>query len=59
MHIGSGVDYSHLQEVCGAMVNLVRTCMRRAAALTLPVSARARKSWSCRVDTFIDFYLYI
>ncbi len=25
MHIGSGVDYSHLQEVCGAMVNLVRT----------------------------------
>jgi len=25
MHIGSGVDYSHLQEVCGAMVDLVRT----------------------------------
>ncbi|WP_180132376.1 diaminopimelate decarboxylase [Rhodoferax sp. BLA1] len=25
MHIGSGVDYSHLQEVCGAMVALVRT----------------------------------
>jgi diaminopimelate decarboxylase len=24
MHIGSGVDYGHLQEVCGAMVNLVR-----------------------------------
>ncbi|MEQ6292475.1 diaminopimelate decarboxylase [Vogesella sp. GCM10023246] len=24
MHIGSGVDYSHLQEVCGAMVDLVR-----------------------------------
>lgn len=23
MHIGSGVDYSHLQEVCGAMVTLV------------------------------------
>ncbi len=23
MHIGSGVDYSHLQEVCGAMVELV------------------------------------
>lgn len=23
MHIGSGVDYSHLQEVCGAMVQLV------------------------------------
>ena len=24
MHIGSGVDYSHLQEVCGAMVQLVQ-----------------------------------
>ena len=25
MHIGSGVDYSHLQEVCTAMVELVKT----------------------------------
>ena len=25
MHIGSGVDYSHLQEVCGAMIALVKT----------------------------------
>ena len=25
MHIGSGVDYTHLQEVCGAMVALVKT----------------------------------
>ncbi|MBC7620662.1 MAG: diaminopimelate decarboxylase [Candidatus Saccharibacteria bacterium] len=25
MHIGSGVDYSHLQDVCGAMVALVQT----------------------------------
>jgi len=25
MHIGSGVDYAHLQEVCGAMVSLVQT----------------------------------
>jgi diaminopimelate decarboxylase len=25
MHIGSGVDYGHLAEVCGAMVELVRT----------------------------------
>lgn len=24
MHIGSGVDYAHLQEVCGAMVELVQ-----------------------------------
>ena len=27
MHIGSGVDYSHLQEVCGAMVALVKTAV--------------------------------
>ena len=25
MHIGSGVDYGHLEQVCGAMVELVRT----------------------------------
>jgi diaminopimelate decarboxylase len=25
MHIGSGVDYGHLQEVCGAMIDLVKT----------------------------------
>jgi diaminopimelate decarboxylase len=25
MHIGSGVDYGHLQQVCGAMVELVKT----------------------------------
>src|SRR5574344_2682483 len=25
MHIGSGVDYGHLEQVCGAMVDLVRT----------------------------------
>ena len=25
MHIGSGVDYRHLEQVCGAMVELVRT----------------------------------
>ncbi len=33
MHIGSGVDYSHLQEVCGAMVALVETV--KAAGLDL------------------------
>ncbi len=27
MHIGSGVDYTHLQEVCGAMVTLVQTVL--------------------------------
>ena len=33
MHIGSGVDYSHLQEVCGAMVALVETV--KAAGMDL------------------------
>ena len=32
MHIGSGVDYGHLQQVCAAMVAL-------AARVTLPISA--------------------
>jgi diaminopimelate decarboxylase len=32
MHIGSGVDYSHLQQVCGAMVEL-------AARVPLPIEA--------------------
>jgi len=27
MHIGSGVDYPHLQQVCGAMVTLVQTVL--------------------------------
>ena len=27
MHIGSGVDYAHLQQVCGAMVTLVQTVL--------------------------------
>ena len=33
MHIGSGVDYSHLQEVCGAMVALVRTVKAEGVAM--------------------------
>jgi hypothetical protein len=33
------------------------TCMTRAAALTLPVSANARKSRNWRKVMFIDFYL--
>ena len=33
MHIGSGVDYSHLQEVCGAMVGLVRTVKAEGVAM--------------------------
>lgn len=30
MHIGSGVDYAHLQEVCGAMVTLVQAVKAQA-----------------------------
>ncbi len=33
MHIGSGVDYSHLQEVCGAMVALVATVVAQGMDL--------------------------
>lgn len=38
MHIGSGVDYAHLQEVCGAMVDLVQTVRSQGMDL-LAVSA--------------------
>ena len=34
MHIGSGVDYTHLQEVCGAMVALVATVVAQGLDLT-------------------------
>ena len=34
MHIGSGVDYSHLQEVCGAMVALVKIVTEQGLDLT-------------------------
>ena len=34
MHIGSGVDYSHLQEVCGAMVALVKTVAEQGMDLS-------------------------
>ena len=33
MHIGSGVDYAHLQEVCGAMVGLVATVVEQGLDL--------------------------
>lgn len=33
MHIGSGVDYAHLQEVCGAMVDLVRAVQKQGMDL--------------------------
>lgn len=34
MHIGSGVDYSHLQEVCAAMVDLVKRAGRDIEAIS-------------------------
>ena len=34
MHIGSGVDYSHLQAVCGAMVDLARQVNRPIQAIS-------------------------
>ncbi len=34
MHIGSGVDYSHLQEVCAAMVSLVKRADRDIEAIS-------------------------
>ena len=34
MHIGSGVDYQHLQEVCGAMVDLARKVNRPIEAIS-------------------------
>lgn len=34
MHIGSGVDYGHLQQVCGAMVDLVKTAGRDIEAIS-------------------------
>ena len=38
MHIGSGVDYGHLQEVCGAMVELVKAVQAQGLDL-LAISA--------------------
>ena len=34
MHIGSGVDYAHLEEVCDAMVELARTVNRPLEAIS-------------------------
>lgn len=34
MHIGSGVDYRHLEEVCGAMVRLIRQYEVRVEAIS-------------------------
>ncbi len=35
MHIGSGVDYDHLQSVCDAMITQVKTCGRDLQAISI------------------------
>ncbi|MFZ6843005.1 diaminopimelate decarboxylase [Undibacterium sp. RuTC16W] len=35
MHIGSGVDYDHLQSVCDAMIEQVKTCGRDLSAISI------------------------
>jgi diaminopimelate decarboxylase len=35
MHIGSGVDYEHLQNVCDAMIEQVKTCGRDLSAISI------------------------
>lgn len=35
MHIGSGVDYDHLQSVCDAMIQQVKTCGRDLQAISI------------------------
>ncbi|CAN5802097.1 diaminopimelate decarboxylase [soil metagenome] len=35
MHIGSGVDYEHLQSVCDAMISQVKICGRDLAAISI------------------------
>lgn len=36
LHIGSGVDYSHLQQVAGAMADLAATCFTLRGGVPLP-----------------------
>ncbi|AMC35500.1 diaminopimelate decarboxylase [Janthinobacterium sp. B9-8] len=35
MHIGSGVDYDHLQSVCDAMIAQVKTCAQDLSAISI------------------------
>ncbi len=59
MHIGSGVDYGHLQEVCGAMVNLVKSldhdieAISAGGGLSIPY-----RDGDARVDTHHYFGLW-
>ena len=62
MHIGSGVDYQHLQQVCGAMVTLVETV--KACGMDLQaISAGgglsiAYQSGQAQIDTAHYFSLW-
>jgi diaminopimelate decarboxylase len=54
MHIGSGVDYAHLQEVCGAMVDLVK-CVQAQGLDVKAISAGGGLSIPYRAeDATID-----
>ncbi|NWK77100.1 diaminopimelate decarboxylase [Aquitalea sp. LB_tupeE] len=59
MHIGSGVDYGHLQQVCGAMVELVRSLGQDIEAISagggLSIPYRDGDS---RIDTEHYFQLW-
>jgi diaminopimelate decarboxylase len=59
MHIGSGVDYGHLQQVCGAMVDLVRSLGQDIEAISAGggLSIPYRDSDS-RIDTEHYFQLW-
>ncbi|WP_137009291.1 diaminopimelate decarboxylase [Aquitalea aquatilis] len=59
MHIGSGVDYGHLQQVCGAMVELVRSLGQDIEAISAGggLSIPYRDSDS-RIDTEHYFQLW-
>ena len=62
MHIGSGVDYAHLQEVCGAMVSLVKRTKDHGHDL-LAISAGGGlsipyKEGDARIDTEHYFGLW-
>ena len=59
MHIGSGVDYSHLQQVCGAMVQLVASlghdieAISAGGGLSIPY-----RDGDARIDTAHYFELW-
>lgn len=59
MHIGSGVDYGHLQQVCGAMVTLVKTlgCDLEAVSAGGGLSIPYRQG-DTRIDTDHYFTLW-